>query len=184
MNPIRVESRDRQPSTSSHAVYDSPACCTRVGLRVFAPDVDWVISGINAGGNLGVDQYVSGTVAGARQAVMDGKPAIALSHYIDSPRPIHWPTAERWTTAVLEILLERPLPKHHFWSVNYPHLEPDSPLPEMIFCKSSQEPQAVEFVETPKGYVAKGVYRDRPYEPGSDVDVCFGGKISITQLHI
>ena len=68
--------------------------------------------------------------------------------------------------------------------MNFPHLAPDSPLPEVVFCKPSQETQPLEFVETPAGYVAKSVYRDRPYEPGSDVDVCFGGKIAVTQLHI
>lgn len=182
--PIRVESRDRQPSTSAYAVYSSPASCARVGVRALAPAVDWVISGVNAGGNLGVDQYVSGTVAGARQGAMDGKPAIALSQYIDSPKPIHWPTVERWTTAVLRELLMRPLPDKHFWSVNYPHLEPDSPLPELVFCEPSRDSMMLEFKETPEGYVAHSVYRDRPIAPGSDVEACFGGRIAITQLSI
>lgn len=183
-DPIRVEPREKQPATSAHAVFSSPASCTRLGVRALAPGVDWVISGVNAGGNLGIDQFFSGTVAGARQAVMDGIPAIALSHYIDSPKPIHWPTVERWTTAVLRELLGRSLPKHQFWSVNFPHLAPDSPLPELVFCDPSRDGMDLRFQETPDGYVARSVYRDRPVTPGSDVEVCFNGKVAITRLSI
>ena len=78
LDPIQVDARDKQPATDAYAVHSSPASCTRLGLRNLVTDVDWVISGVNAGGNLGIDQYFSGTVAGARQAAMDGKPAIAL----------------------------------------------------------------------------------------------------------
>ena len=44
----------------------SPADCTRVGLWRLAADAEWVFSGVNAGGNLGADVYLSGTVAAAR----------------------------------------------------------------------------------------------------------------------
>ncbi|MEM9246089.1 MAG: 5'/3'-nucleotidase SurE [Cyanobacteria bacterium P01_F01_bin.153] len=182
--PIRVEARNHEPATTAHAVFSSPASCTRIGLRSFAPDTDWVISGVNAGGNMGVDQFVSGTVAGARQGVIDGKPAIALSQYIHG-QPIHWPTVERWTTAVVKELMGRSLPKYHFWNVNYPHLDPDSPLPELVFCEPSKDTMHLEYRQnSARDYVAKSVYRDRPVTPGTDVGVCFSGKIAITQLSI
>ncbi len=182
--PIRVETCDRQPATSAHAVFGCPATCTRVGLRRLAPHTDWVISGINAGGNMGVDQIVSGTVAGARQGVIDGKSAIALSQYV-AGRPIHWDTVERWTTAVVKELMGRSLPKYHFWNVNYPHLDPDSPLPELVFCEPSKDTMHLEYVQNSVGdYVGRSVYRDRPVTPGTDVGVCFSGKIAITQLSI
>ncbi|MEM9771161.1 MAG: 5'/3'-nucleotidase SurE [Cyanobacteria bacterium P01_D01_bin.73] len=182
--PIRVERRDREPATSAHAVFSSPASCTRLGLRNLTPEIDWVISGVNAGGNMGIDQYVSGTVAGARQGAIDGKPAIAISQYFDGS-PIHWPTVERWTTMVIKTLLGRSLPKHHFWSVNYPHLAPDSPLPEMIFCDPSHDPMPLEYRQNDDGdYVATSIYRDRPATPGTDVDICFKGNIAITQLSV
>jgi 5'-nucleotidase len=36
-----------------------------------AKETKWVLSGINAGGNLEVDIYISRTVAAVRKAVMD-----------------------------------------------------------------------------------------------------------------
>ncbi|MBC7817459.1 MAG: 5'/3'-nucleotidase SurE, partial [Planctomycetaceae bacterium] len=57
----------------------TPADCARLGLKHIAADVDWVLSGVNDGGNLGIDVYMSGTVAAVREAVLLGKPGIALS---------------------------------------------------------------------------------------------------------
>jgi MFS family permease len=45
-----------------------------------ASAVGWVLAGINAGGNLGADVWVSGTVAAVRESTLYGKPGIALSH--------------------------------------------------------------------------------------------------------
>ncbi len=65
-----VMSRDSQ----THVVHGTPADCVRVGLYALAKDADWVLSGINHGGNLGVDVLHSGTVAAVREGVLHGKP--------------------------------------------------------------------------------------------------------------
>ena len=64
----------------------TPADCVRLALDHLTPGVDWVLSGINAGGNLGADVYHSGTVAAVREGVLHGVPGIALSHYIAAGR--------------------------------------------------------------------------------------------------
>ena len=58
-----------------------PADCTCVGLEsnLFGVKFDVVLSGINRGANLGTDIVYSGTCAGARQAIFNGVPGIALS---------------------------------------------------------------------------------------------------------
>src|SRR5450759_2160532 len=68
------------------AVAGTPADCTRLVIFSLATDVGWVLSGINAGGNLGTDVYHSGTVAAVREAAIRGVPGIAVSHYIASGR--------------------------------------------------------------------------------------------------
>ena len=56
------------------------ADCVNIGINGdILPDIDLVISGINHGPNLGDDIHFSGTVAGARSAVIFGKPGIAVS---------------------------------------------------------------------------------------------------------
>lgn len=61
----------------------TPADCVYVGLfggtRVMPRRPDLVVSGLNAGPNLGLDTYYSGTVAGAREAAMRGVPGLAVS---------------------------------------------------------------------------------------------------------
>lgn len=62
----------------SHTGY--PADCVFTGLTGnLLKDIDVVISGINKGGNMGSDVIYSGTCAASRQAVLLGKPSIALS---------------------------------------------------------------------------------------------------------
>ncbi|HEY6881804.1 MAG TPA: 5'/3'-nucleotidase SurE, partial [Polyangiales bacterium] len=55
-----------------YAIGGTPADCARIGLRALDCTADWVISGLNHGGNLGVDINMSGTVAGAREGAILG----------------------------------------------------------------------------------------------------------------
>src|SRR4051794_8133913 len=48
---VRVEERAEQ----RFALHGTPADCARIGLLRIAPDANWVLSGINHGGNLGAD---------------------------------------------------------------------------------------------------------------------------------
>src|SRR5262245_16698595 len=61
--------------TGSYALDGTPADCVRIALHNIDPEPDWVFSGINAGGNLGVDVFHSGTVAAAREAALQGRKA-------------------------------------------------------------------------------------------------------------
>src|SRR5262249_15621834 len=90
------------------AVEGYPVDCVRVAVRGMALQPDWVLSGINAGGNLGADVYVSGTVAAVREGVLLGRPGVAFSHYKRRDRDFDWPRAARWTLELLRDLLTRP----------------------------------------------------------------------------
>ncbi|MEL7523580.1 MAG: 5'/3'-nucleotidase SurE, partial [Cyanobacteria bacterium J06553_1] len=50
-------------SPTEYALAGTPADCTRLAIKNIAPNTKLVLSGINPGGNLGTDVYVSGTVA-------------------------------------------------------------------------------------------------------------------------
>src|SRR5579871_6561836 len=86
----------------------TPADCVRVGLHTVAPDADWVLAGINAGGNLGADVYHSGTVAAVREGVLHGKPGVAFSHYHKKGQPIDWARAVFWVAKVFRQLMTQP----------------------------------------------------------------------------
>ena len=70
-----------QLDNEHYACSGTPVDCVRVGLAHLGVKPDWVLSGINAGANLGVDLYMSGTAGAAREAAILGVPVFAFSHY-------------------------------------------------------------------------------------------------------
>ena len=166
------------------AVAGTPADCVRLALDHLAPDVAWVLSGINAGGNLGADVYHSGTVAAVREGVLHGVPGIALSHYIARGRVIDWPRAARWAAAVLRRLLPLPWEPGTFWNVNLPHLRPEDSDPDIIFCPLDPSPLPLSYRVEAGQAVYTGDYQSRARQPLGDVDVCFGGRIAVTLIRV
>jgi 5'-nucleotidase len=178
--PIRLHQHDEDRLS----VEGWPADCVRVGLVGLSLDVDWVLAGINAGGNLGADVYVSGTVAAVREAALLGKPGIAVSQYKRRDRDFDWDRAARWTLPVLGELLARPIPPGAFWNVNLPHLAPSDPDPEVVFCPLDPHPLPVLFRREEDRFVYSGDYHGRPRDPGGDVAVCFAGKVAVSLLRV
>jgi 5'-nucleotidase len=77
---VRDHLRVDTVSDKKYAVNGFPADCINIGLHSeLLPEINMVISGINHGPNLGDDVYFSGTVAGARTALIFGVTGIALS---------------------------------------------------------------------------------------------------------
>ena len=178
--PFRVEER----GPGRYAVEGTPADCVRVALHELAPGVGWVLSGVNAGGNLGADVYHSGTVAAVREAVLHGLPGVALSQYRRRGEAFDWGRAARWVARVLGDLLGRDCPPGTFWNVNLPHPGPDAPEPEVVFCPLDPNPLPLTFRRDGDCYAYCGDYHGRRRHPGSDVDVCFGGNIAVTRLSL
>jgi 5'-nucleotidase len=171
-------------SENRYAIAGTPADCTRIAISHICKDVKYVLSGINAGGNLGVDAYISGTVAAVREAAMHGVPGIAFSHYRKGKLDYNWDAATKWTKKVIGELFTHPLSAGSFWNVNLPHLLPDAPEPEIVFCQPCIKPLPVNFRIEGNNFYYVGDYSKRDRTPGSDIDVCFSGNIAVTQLTV
>ncbi|MFL5243826.1 MAG: 5'/3'-nucleotidase SurE [Gemmataceae bacterium] len=178
--PLRV--CEKEPGL--FAVKGTPADCVRLGLSQLAADAAWVLSGINEGGNLGADVYHSGTVAAVREAVLYGRQGIAVSHYRKKNWPIDWEQATDWIAPILADLITRPLPAGGFWNINLPHLEPGSPAPEVVYCPLDPAPLPIGFRQEGDDWHYVGDYHSRSRQPGADIDVCFRGKIAITEMRL
>src|SRR5690349_9992792 len=115
-------------SERRYAVDGTPTDCVMLAVKHLLRDrrPDLVLSGINAGGNVGEDLTYSGTVAAAMEATLLDIPAIALSqHYLDGD-PIPWHTGGPAAPAgsrqlqrlpsgaghMINIQLSAPLPRH------------------------------------------------------------------------
>lgn len=69
----------------AYKVNGTPADCVSLGMHISKVDV--VLSGINLGSNLGNAMWHSGTLAGAKQAVLLGVKGIALSTPVTDQEP-------------------------------------------------------------------------------------------------
>jgi 5'-nucleotidase len=165
------------------ALAGTPADCTRVGLRGLGLGAHWVLSGLNHGGNLGVDIHMSGTVAGAREGAILGCQALALSQVISIKHPLDLDRTRRMVQRVLTTLIARPLPEGQLYNVNLP-FAPESEQPELVWCQPDPSPHDVRYTESEGTYAYCGVFLDRPRRPGFDVDVVFQGKIAVSVLRI
>ncbi len=95
--PLRVEKvalaglplKDR-----AFSVDGTPADCVKLAISKLLPRrPDWVISGINLGGNLAQDTLYSGTVNAAMEGLLAGCPAIAVSVHNMSEMDFQFETA-------------------------------------------------------------------------------------------
>lgn len=178
--PIEVEVRDNR----HFAVKGTPADCVRLALTELCKDAEWVLAGINDGGNLGVDLLMSGTVAAAREATLLGKKAIAFSQYRRTQQ-VNWALAEEWAARVVDDLMEQPLGAMTFWNVNFPDPSMvDEKEPQIEFCPVDFLPLPTGYRKEPPGYRYVSDYHKRPRAKGTDVDICFRGKIAVSEVQI
>lgn len=178
---ILVEARDE----GFFAIHGTPADCVRLALAELHPETKFVLSGINCGGNVGHDIYLSGTVAAAREAAFHRIPAIALSQYIRPEFKLDWQETARLARRAIERVLEEPLAPGEYWNINLPHREPGSGEPDLVLCPPCSQALSILYDKDETGYrYQRGHYHTRRRDPGSDVDVCFGGNIAITRLSV
>ena len=96
----------------------SPADCVRVGLLQRGP-FDLVCSGVNSGGNLGVDIHYSGTVAAAREAMFHGIPSMAFSMVLEREVEADWDVASQIVGTGIDKWLQGPR-QPEIWNFNLP----------------------------------------------------------------
>ncbi len=117
LRPLRVNQAD----DGSYYVDGTPTDCVHLALSGLLDEMpDMVVSGINAGPNLGDDVLYSGTVAGAMEGRYLGLPAIAVS-LVGKPSD-HFRTAAVITRRVIEGLVRNALPDDTLLNINVPDL--------------------------------------------------------------
>lgn len=176
--PLRVVDH----GLSRYSVVGTPVDCVRVGLLSIAPQVGLVLSGINDGGNLGVDVLMSGTVAGAREALLLGRRAVAISQYRRRDRRPDWAWSSR-STAVVLAELSRQGDRLSCWNVNLPDID-GIDMPAIVRCELDPYPLPITYQPLGDTLAYTSDYHARPRVQGSDVAVCFGGSIAVTRLHL
>src|SRR5579862_5766098 len=82
--PLRIAPLSLPDGGKGYATSGTPTDCVTLGYDIIMEGrCDLVVSGINAGANLGWDLTYSGTVAAAIEGAVLGLPAIAISLVLD-----------------------------------------------------------------------------------------------------
>lgn len=116
-NPLRMKALDN----GFISVEGTPTDCVHLALTgLFENEHDIVVSGINAGANLGDDVLYSGTVAAAIEGRFLGLPAMAVS--LAGKDFKHYHTAAVIAKNIVMRLLEDPLPAQTILNINVPDI--------------------------------------------------------------
>lgn len=123
----------------------TPADCVKFALKVALkrkPDV--VVSGINLGPNDGCSVFYSGTVAAAREASLNGIPAIAfsLNTFVDPD----YKYAAQFAAGFTRKILGSSFPRGTFLSVNIPNL-PKRQIKGVKFTRQGKSPLKTRFLK-------------------------------------
>jgi 5'-nucleotidase len=169
-----------QLDESRFAVDGWPADCVRLAILHLQFKPDWVLSGINHGGNMGVDVWMSGTCSAAREATWLGYRAMALSQYRKPSVSTDWDVSAVRAWEVIDPLFDKPVPQRGFWNINLPAIEPHRTMPSPVECHLEEGPHDFTLEPHSEGVLYRSSYQNRPRTTGSDVDVCFSGRPSMT----
>ncbi len=182
-NPIRAS----KAANGFVFVDGTPTDCVHLAVTGLLDELpDMVISGINAGSNLGDDTIYSGTVAAAMEGRFLGLPAIAVS--LVGEHLTHYATAAKAVLRILDRLKNTPLPIDTILNVNVP----DIPWAELegfaatrLGRRHKSEPVVKQF--DPRGrpiYWVGPVGPEEEAGPGTDFYAVRHKKVSVTPIKI
>ena len=175
---------------TGHAVTGMPADCVKLGCNgLLNEPVDLVISGINAGANIGVNVLYSGTVGAAREAVIQGVPAIALSLHIGDRNRIRWDIATQHAAIVLKQVVDHGIVPGHLLNINLPIFDDADTIAGTRVCTLSDSAMADRYAQSPgengaTHYCVDYGMKFRKHHENSDVHLLFDRHITITPLMV
>lgn len=187
---LTVPLRTRKVSSRKFAVNGTPTDSVLLGVRHILKDhpPDLVLSGVNAGGNLGEDITYSGTVAAAMEATLLGIPAIALSQARQNGAKVPWAAASIHAEDIIRRLVKVSWAKNILMNVNFPDsLHGDISGIRIVRQGRRKIGEVLNEGIDPRGhpYIWVGAERDEdPSFPNSDLEAVNNGAIAITPLRV
>jgi 5'-nucleotidase len=188
---LRVKEVRLADETQAFASDGAPSDCVALAtLGFFKEPVDLVVSGINAGANLGHDVTYSGTVTAAMEAVIAGIPGIAVSlETVDGHfGEIDYEPAARIAAKVVRQVIENGLTHEVLLNVNVPFL-PDDKLRGIVLTRlglrvyHSRLDERIDPRNKPYYWIGGDAPTGVP-ERGTDVGALAEGFVSVTPLQL
>ena len=185
--PIRVRKiGERRWSTTG-----TPTDCVLMGLNTLVEGQrpDLVLSGVNRGANLAEDVTMSGTVAGAIEAMALGVPGIALSQMGFHEADANYAPAEHYAPGIIKKLVKTGWPSDVVMNLNFPNGDV-ADIKEVEVTRQGFRDFHIRHAEKRTDLRGRDYYwmgfrkeRSKPAE-GTDLRALYEGRISVTPLHI
>jgi 5'-nucleotidase len=186
--PVRVRKHgERRFSTTG-----TPTDCVMLAIHdlLGGEKPDLVLSGVNRGANLAEDVTMSGTVAGAIEAMALGVPGIALSQMGSyDPQDDMFAPAEAFGPGIVKRLVELGWPADVVMNINFPCRAPDE-ITEVEVTRQGFRDVQVRHAERRRDLRGRDYYwigfREEGSSPpdGTDLRAVYEGRISVSPLHI
>ena len=182
-NPLRINNLEN----GYISVNGTPTDCVHLAIRQLCQtEPDIVVSGINAGANMGDDTLYSGTVAAAMEGRFLGLPTIAVS--LVGKSLIHYDTAAIFAAKIVKGLLEHPISRDQILNVNVPDL-PLAQIKGIKVTRLGARHKAEGMIKTqdPAGkdiYWLGPVGSEQDAGEGTDFGAVAAGYVSITPLTV
>ncbi len=187
LHPILVHEIIEEEKRFGWAVDGSPVDCVKMGvLELCDGEPDLVISGINAGANVGINVLYSGTVAAAIEGAFFGKTSMAIS--LSQGTPPNYKQAAQRAILIIQKLLEVSPDSGKLWNINLPDSSKDqSPEIKVVRMAVNRQTDKIEKRIDPRGraYYWSGLepIRNHQLEPETDVNELMNGYVTVTPLH-
>lgn len=168
-------------------VNGTPTDCVHLAITgLLEQDPDMVISGINAGANLGDDVLYSGTVAAAMEGRFLGCPAMAVS--LAGKNPQHFDTAVQVVLQLIAAMRAESFARDILLNVNIPDLPYDQ-IEDIEVTRLGHRHKAEPAIKTkdPRGhdiYWVGEVGQEQDAGPGTDFFAINHRRVSITPLQV
>jgi 5'-nucleotidase len=192
--PLWVQEVDFEDGSVGFATDGTPVDCVRLanlGL-IEGFEADLVVSGINHGSNLGDDITYSGTVAAALEAIVLGRPGIAVSQQSSSLEldfragsGFDFSVAADFTARLVAELESVPLPEGTLLNINVPGCHPDGVAVARLGKRIYRDELAL-VDEGGQGRKLYRIYGDASFErdeTGTDLAAVAAGRIAVTPIH-
>ncbi len=190
--PLRIHDVTLADGSAARSCSGSPTDCVALAAGgVLGVKPDLVVSGINAGHNLGIDVTYSGTVACAMEAVIHDIPGIAVStvaaNEAEADLDVILQKSAQVACHMASQVLERGLPYHTLLNINVPGIEPSEINGMHVTRLGGRHYESSQLVarHDPGGrpyYWLGGGKRVDAADDGSDVGAILNGHISLTPI--
>ena len=188
---LRVREVRLEDGTAALTSDGAPSDCVALAMLGYVKEpIDLVVSGINAGANLGHDVTYSGTVTAAMEAVIAGVPGVAVSLEIMDNYfgEIDYGPAAQAGSRVVRQVIENGLSHEILLNVNVPFL-PEEKLRGICLTRQGLRVYHSRLDERtdPRGKPYYWIGGDAPTgvpERGTDVGALAEGFISVTPLQL